>query len=161
MGNAAEFLDEPAMKSEIRTQHLGDREREMPVRHGRKDGLGQQRAEDLHLFLVAAGAEPAALARERQQILMGAVIAAHAGEAVGKIPAAHELADDLRDDRSQEPEIVLVGLGVDVQERVKMRVQALPEQGEFRPAGTVCLSLHTRYDKKQGVPNNGIPSKIN
>jgi hypothetical protein len=40
VGNAAEFLDEPAMKSEIRTQHLGDREREMPVRHGRKDGLG-------------------------------------------------------------------------------------------------------------------------
>jgi hypothetical protein len=51
---------------------------------------------------------------------MGAVIAAHAGEAVGKIPAAHELADDLRDDRSQEPEIVLVGLGVDVQERVNV-----------------------------------------
>ena len=69
VGNEAEFLDEPAMKSEIRAQHLGDREREMPVRHGRKDGLGQQRAEELHLFLVAAGAEPAALARERQQIL--------------------------------------------------------------------------------------------
>ena len=50
VGDAAEFLDEPAMKSEIRTQHLGDREREMPVRHGRKDGLGQQRAEELHLF---------------------------------------------------------------------------------------------------------------
>ena len=50
VGDAAEFLDEPAMKSEIRAQHLGDREREMPVRHGRKDGLGQQRAEELHLF---------------------------------------------------------------------------------------------------------------
>ena len=55
---------------------------------------------------------------------------------------------------------MLVGLGVDVQERVKMRVQALPERGEFRPAGTVCLRLHARDDKKQGVPNSGIPSKI-
>ena len=91
---------------------------------------------------------------------MGAVVAAHAGEAVGEIPAAHELLHDLRDDRAQEPVIVLVGLGVDVQERVKMRVQALPERGEFRPAGTVCLRLHASDDKKQGVPNSGIPSKI-
>lgn len=28
VGDAAEFLDEPAMKSKIRTQYLGDRERE-------------------------------------------------------------------------------------------------------------------------------------
>ena len=97
----------------IRLEHLWDREREVPVRHGRKDGLGQQCAEELHLFLVAGGAEPPALARERQQILMGAVVAAHAGKPVGKIPAAHELANDLRDDRAQEPVIVLVGLGID------------------------------------------------
>ena len=69
VGDAAEFLDKPAMKPEIRAEHLGDREREMPVRHGRKDGLGQQRAEELHLLLVARRAEPPTLARERQQIL--------------------------------------------------------------------------------------------
>jgi hypothetical protein len=71
-------------------------------------------------------------------------LSSHAGEAVGKIPAVHELAEDLRDDRTQGPEIVLVGLGADVQERVKMRVQALPERGEFWPAETVCMRLHAR-----------------
>ena len=160
MRDEAEFLDQFAMKSKIRTKHFQDREREMPVWHWREDGLGKQRAEELHFLLVARRAEPPALARERQQVFVGAVVAAHAGEAVGEIPAAHELADDLRDDRAQEPVIVLVGLGVDVQKRVKMRVQALPERGEFRPAGTVCLRLHTRDDKRQGVPNSGIPLKI-
>ena len=65
VGDAAKFLDEPAMKSIIRAQHLGDGELEMPVWHGRKDGLGQQRAEELHLLLVVGGAEPATLARKR------------------------------------------------------------------------------------------------
>ena len=106
VGDAAEFLDEPAMKSEIRAQHLGDSERQVPVRHGRQDGIRQQRAEELHLFLVAGRAEPAALARERQQVIVLAVVAAHAGEAIGEIPATHELADHLRDDRAQEPEIL-------------------------------------------------------
>ena len=41
MGNAVKFLNEPAMKSKIRAEHLGDREREMSVRQGRKEGLGQ------------------------------------------------------------------------------------------------------------------------
>ncbi len=72
VGDAAEFLDEPAMKSKIRSQHPGDGEREMPVRHGCQDGLGQQRTEKLHLLLVARRAEPSPLARERQQMLAAA-----------------------------------------------------------------------------------------
>jgi len=59
----------------------------MSVGHRREDGLGQQRAEELHLLLVARRAEPLALARERQQILVLAVVAAHAGEPLGEIPA--------------------------------------------------------------------------
>jgi hypothetical protein len=55
-----------------------------------------------------------------------AVFAAHAGEALGEIPAAHELSDDLRNDRAQEPVFALVDLGVDVPERVKVRVEAPP-----------------------------------
>jgi hypothetical protein len=55
VGDAAEFLDEPTMKAEVGAQHLRDREGQMPVRHGRKDGLGQQRAEELDLLLVARG----------------------------------------------------------------------------------------------------------
>lgn len=103
VGDAAQFFDEPAMKPEIRAQHFGNGERQMPVRHRRENGLGQQRAEELHLLLVARRAEPPALARERQQILVLAVVAAHAGEPLGEIPAAHELLDHLRDDRAQEP----------------------------------------------------------
>ena len=41
VGDVTEFLDEPAMKSEIRAHHLGDREREMMVRGGCENGLGQ------------------------------------------------------------------------------------------------------------------------
>ena len=58
MGDAAEFLDEPAVEPEVGAEHLGDREREMPMWHRREDGLGQQRAEELHLLLVARRAEP-------------------------------------------------------------------------------------------------------
>jgi len=34
----------------------------MPVRDGKEDRLGQERAEELDLILVAEGAEPASLA---------------------------------------------------------------------------------------------------
>ena len=37
-----------------------------------------------------------------------AVVAAHAGEAVGEVPAAHELPDHLRDDRAQEAVLAFV-----------------------------------------------------
>lgn len=67
VGDAAEFLDEPAVEAEVGAQHLGDREGQMPVRHWRENGLGQQGAEELHLLLLAGGAEPPALAGERQQ----------------------------------------------------------------------------------------------
>ena len=60
VGDGAEFLDEAAMEAEIGGQHFGNREREMPVRHRREDRLCQQRAEKLHLLLVARRAEPPA-----------------------------------------------------------------------------------------------------
>jgi len=44
-----------------------------PRGNRREDVLGQQRAEKLHLLLVARWAEPAALAREHRQKLVGAV----------------------------------------------------------------------------------------
>jgi len=40
VGDAAEFLDEPAMEPEVGPQHLGDRERQVPVRHRREGNLG-------------------------------------------------------------------------------------------------------------------------
>jgi hypothetical protein len=54
------------------------------------------------------------------------VFAADAGEALGEIPAAHELSDDLRNDRAQAPVFALVGLRVDGLERLKVRVEAPP-----------------------------------
>jgi hypothetical protein len=55
-----------------------------------------------------------------------AVFAADAGEPLGEIPAAHELSDDLRNDRAQEPVFALVDLGVDGLERLKVPVEAPP-----------------------------------
>ena len=75
---------------------------------------------------MARRAEPPTLARERQQILVIAAVAAHAGEPLGKIPAIHELSDDLRNDCAQEPVFALVDLGVDGLERLKVRVEAPP-----------------------------------
>ena len=80
----AQILEQVAVEAEIDAEHLGDTEREVAVRDGKEDRLGQQGAEELDLLLVAGGAEPPALARERQQILVGAVVAAHAHEAMAE-----------------------------------------------------------------------------
>ena len=45
MRDAAELFQQPAMKSKVRSQHLGDRECEVSMRHGREDRLRQHRAE--------------------------------------------------------------------------------------------------------------------
>ena len=81
-------------------QHRGDRESETTVWDGCEDAPGQQCAEELHLLLVARRAELATLVRKRQQVLVGALFTANAGEALGEIPAAHELHHDLLDDRT-------------------------------------------------------------
>jgi hypothetical protein len=60
--DAAQVLEQVAVETEVGPQHLGHAESEMPVRDGKEDSLGQERAKDLDLLLVAAGAEPAPLA---------------------------------------------------------------------------------------------------
>jgi hypothetical protein len=54
-------LSKIAVVAEVRAEHLGDAEHEMPVRHRIGDALGRQRHEELDLLLVAGGAEPGPL----------------------------------------------------------------------------------------------------
>jgi hypothetical protein len=58
VGDVAVLLEQGAVEAEVRAQHLGDAEREMPVRNREEDRLGDQRAEKLDLLLVAGRAEP-------------------------------------------------------------------------------------------------------
>ena len=53
MRDAAELLQQSAVKSKVRPQHFWNREREMPMRHDREDRLRKHGAEYLHLFLMA------------------------------------------------------------------------------------------------------------
>ncbi len=78
VGDAAEVLEQVAVEAEVRSEHLGDGEGEVAMRDGEEDRFGQQRTKELDFLLVAGGTEPAPLARERQQALVLAVVAAHA-----------------------------------------------------------------------------------
>ena len=57
MRYAAELLEQSAVKSKVRQQHLGNRvgnrECEMTMRHRRQDRLRKHRAKYLHLLLMA------------------------------------------------------------------------------------------------------------
>ena len=53
MRDAAELLQQSAVKSKVRPQHFWNREREMPMLHDREDRLRKHGAEYLHLFLMA------------------------------------------------------------------------------------------------------------
>lgn len=51
--DSAQILEQVAVEAEVRAQHLGDTEGEMAVWHREENGLGEQRAEELDLLLVA------------------------------------------------------------------------------------------------------------
>jgi len=57
MRDAAELLEQSAVKSKVRPQHLGnrvgDRECKVSMRHRREDRLSKHRAKYLHLLLMA------------------------------------------------------------------------------------------------------------
>jgi hypothetical protein len=57
MRYAAELLEQSAVKSKVRQQHLGNRvgnrECEMTMRHRRQDRLRKHRAKYLHFLLMA------------------------------------------------------------------------------------------------------------
>jgi hypothetical protein len=53
VGKAAQVLEQGAVETEVRAQHLGHAEGEVAVRDGKQDRLGQERPEKLDLLLVA------------------------------------------------------------------------------------------------------------
>ena len=53
MRDATELLQQSAVKSKVRPQHLRNRECEMTMRHRRQDRLRKHRAKYLHLLLMA------------------------------------------------------------------------------------------------------------
>jgi hypothetical protein len=106
---------------------------------------------------VAGRAEPAALTGERQEILVLAVVTPDPGEPAFEVAAVEELVDDLGDDGAQEAVAGLVALGVSVQKRVKMVVEALPEWRCLGSARTIDLLHHADQCRQWGVSSNGIP----
>jgi hypothetical protein len=50
VGDAAEVFEQIAVVAEVRAEHLGDAEHELPVLHRIEDALGQQRPEELDFF---------------------------------------------------------------------------------------------------------------
>ena len=79
-------------------QPLRDGEYHLAVRHRREQAGFQLLRPDREAFGVAACAEIPALARERQQMLVRARVAAFAGEAAFEHTARKELVGDLRRD---------------------------------------------------------------
>jgi hypothetical protein len=122
-----------------------------------KDGLGEQGPEELDLLLVAGGAEPASLTGEGEQVVLLAVIAADAGEAVFQVPAVQELVHHLGDDGPQVAVAGLVAFLVDRLKAVEMPGEALPEWRCLGLPGTINLRNHAPQCTEGGVSNSGTP----
>ncbi len=71
----------------------------LPVRHRSEQRLLQPQVPKRQPLGVAAGTEVAALAGEREQVLMRTAPAAHSGEPMLQDAAGQELLDHLGDDR--------------------------------------------------------------
>jgi hypothetical protein len=124
----AQILEQVAVEAEIDAEHLGDTEREVAVRDGKEDRLGQQGAEELNLLLVTRRAEPAAFTGEGQQILVFAVIAPDTRKTSLQVATVQELVHHIRNDWAQEAVAGLVMLFVALEKRIKMPGEALPER---------------------------------
>ena len=97
-GDAGDLAEQAAAIETIGAQPLGDGEHHLPVRHGREERRVQPLRPDREPLGVAARAEIAALAGEREQVLVRAGVAADAREPVVEDAAGEELVGDLRDD---------------------------------------------------------------
>ena len=139
VGQRAEPLEQVSVALEVRAQHSWDSQDIMPVRHCGHHLVQDKPSRRLDVLLVARGAEPAALAGERQQVLVLAVVAANPGETALQVAALQEFVHHLGDDRSQDAVARLVGLGISRLELVVMAVRALPERRLLRISGAIDL----------------------
>ena len=94
---------------------------------------GEKLPEEQHLLLVAGGAKPACLARERHEELMAAFRAAHAGETLFEIAALEKLADHLGDHVAEDAVAGLVALGIDLEKLLEMGVTGSLAWSPLRP----------------------------
>jgi len=106
-GAAAESREQLSIIKKIAAQNLGNAEDEMPVGNLLENVHAQPFPEFHHALLVTGRAEVSSFTRERQQVLMAAVFAFHAGKAVAQIAAIQITADYLFD--IGPPETIISG----------------------------------------------------
>ena len=135
----AQILEQVAVEAEIDAEHLGDTEREVAVRDGKEDRLGQQGAEELNLLLVTRRAEPAAFTGEGQQILVFAVIAPDTRKTSLQVATVQELVHHIRNGAPEVPALESATLSLVMEPASKGQV---PRRGfASRPS----VSLLTPY----------------
>ena len=77
-------------------------------------------------------------------MILFAVVAPDAGEAVFKIATIDEFVHHLGNDRAQEPIAFLVAFLVLAEERIKVPKQALPKRRGLRLSRAVCRTGHAQ-----------------
>jgi hypothetical protein len=159
VSDPAEVLEQCPVKLEVGPEHLGQGQDPVAMGDRGEHVAGEKLPEEQHLLLVAGGAKPACLARERHEELMAAFRAAHAGETLFEIAALEKLADHLGDHVAEDAVAGLVALGIDLEKLLEMGVDAAPERRSFRVAGLVDLLRHTAQCRKEPVPSNGTDPK--
>ena len=119
-GDAGDLSEQAAAIETVRAQPLGDREHHLPVRHQREQRGVQPLRPAREALGVATGAELPALAREGEEVLVRAGVAADAGEAVLQHAAREELVSDLRDHGAPRTVLACEALIVDRLEPMQM-----------------------------------------
>ena len=95
---AEHFARELAVVSAAVAKRVREREHPLPDRHRGEHAEGEVRRGVRHATAAAGGAEAAALARERHEAIVAALVAAEAQEAVGGDAATQEGAELLLDE---------------------------------------------------------------
>ena len=119
-GDAGDLAEQATAVETVRAQPLGDGEYDLPVRHRREQRGVQPLGPDGESLGMTTGAEIPALAREGEQILVRAGVAADAGEAVLEDAAGKELVGDLCDDGAPWAILAREALVVDRLQAIQM-----------------------------------------
>lgn len=96
-GHAGDLAKQAAAVPAIRTEPLGDGEDDLPVRDRREPRRDQPRRPDRESLGVAARAAVPARAREREEVLVGAIVTPDARDAELEHAAGNALVRDLPD----------------------------------------------------------------
>ena len=155
---AEHFARELAIVGAAVAKRVRKREHPLPDRHRGEHAEDEMRRGVRHAAAAAGGAEAAALARERHEAIVAALVAAQAQEAVGEDAAAQEGAELLLDEvrrwtlpRSRAREEGLELLADDA-----MQKRVLPESA-------VCTNRRTRPSCRRSdatrVPRSDEPLK--